>query len=257
MSEIKIFESEQFGKIRTAGDAEQPLFCLVDVCYALGITNSRNVKNRLDEEDVRLVDTPTIGGVQSITFVNESGLYNVILRSDSEKAKPFRKWVTSEVLPSIRKHGLYATAEAIENILSKPENMIKVLQALSDERNQRKIAEEKAALLEEVTKEQAPKVVFANAVSGSTNSILLGEFAKILRQNGVEMGERRLFQWMREHNYLGKKGDRYNIPNQEYIERGYFTLKTNTFSINGEMITRNTTKITGKGQEYFINKFLG
>lgn len=255
-NEIQIFNNPQFGEVRTAGTADKPMFCLSDVCNAIGIINARNVKNRLDEEDVRLVDTPTAGGSQQITFVTESGLYDVIIRSDSEKAKPFRKWVTSEVLPSIRRHGAYATPQTIDSIIADPENGIKLLTALKQEREQRQLAESKVALLEEVTKEQAPKVIFADAVAGSTNSILIGELAKILRQNNVEMGEKRLFQWLRDNGYLGTTGDRYNIPNQRYIEMGLFTLKTNTFSVNGTMQTRNTTKVTGKGQQYFINKFI-
>lgn len=107
-TDIQIFQNEQFGPIRTAGTADDPLFCLADVCKAVGIANARNVKSRLDEEDVRLVDTPTNGGMQQLSFVTESGLYETIIRSDSETAKPFRKWVTSEVLPSIRKTGSYA-----------------------------------------------------------------------------------------------------------------------------------------------------
>jgi anti-repressor protein len=255
-NEIQIFNNPQFGEVRTAGTADKPMFCLSDVCNAIGIINARNVKNRLDEEDVRLVDTPTAGGSQQITFVTESGLYDVIIRSDSEKAKPFRKWVTSEVLPSIRRHGAYATPQTIDSIIADPENGIKLLTALKQEREQRQLAESKVALLEEVTIEQAPKVIFADAVAGSTNSILIGELAKILRQNNVEMGEKRLFQWLRDNGYLGTTGDRYNIPNQRYIEMGLFTLKTNTFSVNGTMQTRNTTKVTGKGQQYFINKFI-
>jgi len=255
-NEIQIFNNPQFGEVRTAGTADKPMFCLSDVCNAIGIINARNVKNRLDEEDVRLVDTPTAGGSQQITFVTESGLYDVIIRSDSEKAKPFRKWVTSEVLPSIRRHGAYATPQTIDSIIADPENGIKLLTALKQEREQRQLAESKVALLEEVTKEQAPKVIFADAVAGSTNSILIGELAKILRQNNVEMGEKRLFQWLRDNGYLGTTGDRYNIPNQRYIEMGLFTLKTNTFSVNGTMQTRNTTKVTGKGSQYFINKFI-
>ena len=133
MNEIQVFNNPQFGAVRTAGTADNPMFCLADVCQAIGITNARNVKSRLDEEDVHLVDTPTNGGTQQITFVTESGLYDVIIRSDSEQAKPFRKWVTSEVLPSIRKHGMYATGETIESILNNPENAITILQAMQKE----------------------------------------------------------------------------------------------------------------------------
>lgn len=257
MTEITIFNNPKFGEIRTAGTADEPLFCLADVCNAVGIINSRNVKARLDAEDVRQVDTLTNGGKQSLTFITESGLYDVILRSDSENAKPFRKWVTSEVIPSIRKHGAYVTDEVLAKTLEDPDYIIQLLVTLKTEREQRKVAESKAAELEEVTREQAPKVVFANAVAGSTTSILIGELAKLIRQNGVEIGEKRLFEWMRRNGYLGTTGEYYNVPNQRYIAMGLFTLKTNTFSVNGEMKTRNTTKVTGKGQQYFINKFLG
>lgn len=167
----------------------------------------------------------------------------------------FAIWCNDRI-KELLKYGLTATPQTIDSIIADPENGIKLLTALKQEREQRQLAESKVALLEEVTKEQAPKVIFADAVAGSTNSILIGELAKILRQNNVEMGEKRLFQWLRDNGYLGTTGDRYNIPNQRYIEMGLFTLKTNTFSVNGTMQTRNTTKVTGKGQQYFINKFI-
>ena len=247
---VQIFNSPQFGEVRTAGTADEPLFCLADVCRALGIVNARNVRSRLDEEGVRLMDTPTNGGVQHIVYVTESGLYETILRSDSENAKPFRKWVTSEVLPSIRKHGAYATPTTIESIIADPESGIRLLEALKAEREQRRIAEEKV-------EEQAPKVVFADAIIGGKGSCLVGELAKILQQNGIDMGQNRLFKWLRDHHYLGKRGEFYNIPNQEYVERGLFEIKKNTHSENGVMKTTSTTKVTGKGQQYFINLFLG
>lgn len=167
----------------------------------------------------------------------------------------FAIWCNDRI-KELLKYGLTATPQTIDSIIADPENGIKLLTALKEEREQRQLAESKVALLEEVTKEQAPKVIFADAVAGSTNSILIGELAKILRQNNVEMGEKRLFQWLRDNGYLGTTGDRYNIPNQRYIEMGLFTLKTNTFSVNGTMQTRNTTKVTGKGTQYFINKFI-
>lgn len=256
MNNIVIFNNPQFGQIRTAGSSDNPLFCLSDVCAAVGIVNHRNVKARLDQEDVRLVDTPTEGGNQMLNYVTESGLYDTILRSESPNAKPFRRWVTSEVLPSIRKHGAYATEATIDSIIADPDNGIRLLKALKEERQQRRLAESKAEMLEEVTREQAPKVVFADAVIGSSSSILIGELAKVLRQNGINMGEKRLFKWMRDNGYLGTCGERRNIPNQRYIEQGLFTLKTNTYSVNGQMFCKSTTKVTGKGQQYFINKFM-
>ena len=247
MNKVQIFKSEQFGEIRTAGTADNPLFCLADVCQAIGIINARNVKNRLDEEDVRLVDTPTAGGSQQVTFVTESGLYDVIIRSDSEQAKPFRRWVTREVLPAIRKTGSYTARqmsrkELAQMIIQQEEEM----EVLRLENKQK----------EDQLTEQKPKVVFADAIVGSQSSCLIGELAKIITQNGYEIGQNRLFAWMRENHYLGTIGEYYNIPCQKYLEQGLFELKKNVHSQNGQMVTTITPKVTGKGQQYFINKFL-
>jgi len=257
MNDIQVFNSEQFGSIRTAGTADNPMFCLADVCQAIGITNARNVKSRLDEEDVHLVDTPTAGGTQQITFVTESGLYDVIIRSDSEQAKPFRKWVTSDVLPSIRKHGMYATEATVESMLNDPENAILMLQAYQKERKERLAAQQQVEKLEAQAIEDKPKIIYADAVKGSTSACLIGELAKMIAQNGYPIGEKRLFQWLRDNHYLCSYGERFNQPYQQYIEQGLFTMKQNVFSVDGEMRTRNTTKVTGKGQIYFINKFIG
>ena len=257
MNEIQVFNNPQFGAVRTAGTADNPMFCLADVCQAIGITNARNVKSRLDEEDVHLVDTPTAGGTQQITFVTESGLYDVIIRSDSEQAKPFRKWVTSEVLPSIRKHGMYATEATVESMLNDPENAILMLQAYQRERKERLAAQQQVEKLEQQAIEDKPKIIYADAVKGSTSSCLIGELAKMIAQNGYPIGEKRLFQWLRDNHYLCSYGERFNQPYQQYIEQGLFTMKQNVFSVDGEMRTRNTTKVTGKGQIYFINKFIG
>jgi anti-repressor protein len=257
MNDIQIFNNEQFGTIRTAGTADNPMFCLADVCNAIGINNSRAVKNRLEEDDVSLIDTiDNLGRTQQVTFVTESGLYDVIIRSDSEQAKPFRKWVTQEVLPTIRKHGMYATGETIEQILTSPENAILILQAIQKERKERLAAQQEVERLEQKELENRPKIVYADAVEGSTSSCLIGELAKMIAQNGYQIGEKRLFQWLRDNHYLCAYGERFNQPYQQYIEQGLFTMKQNVFSVNGEMRTRNTTKVTGKGQIYFINKFL-
>ncbi|MDE6338543.1 MAG: phage antirepressor [Muribaculaceae bacterium] len=259
MNEIQIFSNPQFGEIRTAMDKTgNPLFCLADICASLGISNHRNVKARLDEDDVRLVDTTdNLGRNQQVIFVTESGMYDAILRSDVEKAKPFRKWVTSEVLPTIRRHGAYATPATIESIIANPENGIKLLTALKEEREQRLLAEQKAQLEAEINKTNAPKVLFADAVAGSQSSCLIGELAKIITQNGYKIGQNRLFEWLRENGYLGTKGEYYNVPNQRYQEMGLFTVKKGVRSGNdGVMRTTLTTKVTGKGQQYFINKFL-
>jgi len=258
MNDIQVFNSEQFGEVRTAGTAQEPIFCAADICRALGYNNGRDAISRhCDEGDVVKHDTPTTSGVQTMTFVNESGLYSLIFGSKLESAKQFKKWVTSDVLPSIRKHGMYATEATIESILQDPESAIKLLEAIKKERKERLAAQQQVEKLEAQAIEDKPKIIYADAVKGSTSSCLIGELAKMIAQNGYPIGEKRLFQWMRENHYLCSYGERFNQPYQQYIEQGLFTMKQNVFSVDGEMRTRNTTKVTGKGQIYFINKFIG
>lgn len=258
MNDIKIFRNPQFGEIRTAvAESGEPMFCAADVCYALGYSNPRKaISDHVDEGDVTKRDTPTVSGVQSMTFIHESGLYSLIFGSKLETAKVFKKWVTSEVLPSIRKHGAYMTQSAIERTLTDPDYLIQLATALKEERQQRILAQKKAELEAEINKTNAPKVLFADAVVGSKSTCLIGELAKIITQNGHPIGQNRLFKWLRENGYLGRHGERYNIPNQQYIEMGLFELKKNVHSENGVMKTTMTPKVTGRGQAYFINKFL-
>lgn len=264
MNEIQIFNNPEFGAIRTAGTADEPIFCANDICRALGYNNGRDaIARHCDEGDVVKRDTLTSGGIQSMSFVNESGMYALIFGSKMESARQFKRWVTSEVLPTIRKHGAYATAETIEDLIRNPENGIRLLEALNEERERRKheqIQRQEAEAMVNRLEEQAvadrPKVVFADAVAGSKSACLIGELAKMISQNGVEIGEKRLYQWMRDQHYLCSYGERYNQPYQKYIERGLFTMKQNVYSVDGELRTRNTTKVTGKGQVYFVNKFL-
>lgn len=252
---ITIFKNEQFGEVRTAGTAENPLFCANDVAKALGYANP--AKAIIDHcKGVTVLETPTAGGVQSVKFITEPEVYRLIFKSNAPNAEKFNTWVAEEVLPSIRKHGAYMTAATIEKVMNDPDSWIKLLQNLKEERQQRRLAESKVQLLEEVTKEQAPKVVFADAIVGSQSSCLIGELAKIISQNGHKIGQNRLFDWMRKNHYLGTTGEYYNIPNQKYIEQGLFELKKSTHSENGVMKTTVTPKCTGKGQQYFINLFL-
>ena len=258
MNDIQVFNSEQFGEVRTAGTAQEPIFCAADICRALGYSNGRKaISDHCDEGDVTKRDTPTSSGVQSMTFVNESGMYSLIFGSKLESAKQFKKWVTSDVLPSIRKHGMYATEATVENMLNDPENAILMLQAYQRERKERLAAQQQVEKLEAQAIEDKPKIIYADAVKGSTSSCLIGELAKMIAQNGYPIGEKRLFQWLRDNHYLCSYGERFNQPYQQYIEQGLFTMKQNVFSVDGEMRTRNTTKVTGKGQIYFINKFIG
>ena len=249
MNELRIFENPQFGKVRTAGTTDNPLFCLADVCNALGLTQG-HVRERLDDGVVSTEPiTDNLGRIQSANFVNEDGLYDVILDSRKPEAKTFRKWVTKDVLPSIRKHGAYMTDNIIERTLTDPDYLIQLATALKDERQKRIEADQSV-------KAAQPAINFTNAVSGSVSSCLIGELAKLINQNGTPMGERRLFQWMRDNGYLGTKGERYNIPNQKYVDMGLFELKKGVRSgNNGVLHTTITTKVTGKGQIYFVNKF--
>ena len=258
MNDIQVFNSEQFGEIRTAGTAQEPIFCAADICRALGYTNGpKAIKDHCDEGDITKRYTPTSSGEQNMTFVTESGLYSLIFGSKLESAKQFKKWVTSDVLPSIRKHGMYATEATVESMLNDPENAILMLQAYQRERKERLAAQQQVEKLEAQAIEDKPKIIYADAVKGSTSSCLIGELAKMIAQNGYPIGEKRLFQWLRDNHYLCSYGERFNQPYQQYIEQGLFTMKQNVFSVDGEMRTRNTTKVTGKGQIYFINKFIG
>lgn len=249
MNEIQIFRNPQFGEIRTAiGENGEPMFCLPDLCRVLELTPSK-VAQRLSGDVLSKYPLETAGGIQQTNFVNEDGLYDAILDSRKSEARKFRKWVTSEVLPTIRKHGVYATSQTIDNLLADPDNAIKVFQALKEERQLRQIAEAKIEA-------DAPKVLFAEAVTGSKSTCLIGELAKLITQNGYKIGQNRLFEWMRENGYLGKRGEYYNIPNQQYMEMGLFDVKKTVHDENGVLVTKTTTKVTGKGQQYFINKFL-
>lgn len=257
MNELTIFSNPLFGEIRTTCTSDEPLFCAADVCRALGYSNgSKAIKDHCDEGDITKRYTPTPSGEQNMLFVNESGLYSLIFGSKMEDARKFKQWVTSEVLPSIRKHGAYMTEQTLEKALTSPDFLIQLATQLKEEKEKRIAAEQESAQKQLVIEEQAPKVVFADAVIGSRSSCLVGELAKIITQNGVKIGQNKLFEWLRNNHYLGCRGEYYNVPYQQYIDMGLFELKKTTHSENGVMKSTVTTKVTGKGQQYFINKFL-
>lgn len=256
-NKIQIWNYES-SEIRTIEKGGEPWFVLADVCKVLEISNSRNISSRLepDEKGVTLVDT--LGGTQQMTIINESGLYTVILRSDKPQAKPFRKWVTSEVLPSIRKHGAYMTEQTLERALTSPDFLIELATQLKAEREQRKQLETTVAAQSEQMEQDKPKVLFADSVTASSSSILIGELAKLIKQNGVDIGQRRLFEWMRTNGYLIKrKGSEYNLPTQRSMEQGLMEIKETSVVHTGYTTISKTPKVTGKGQVYFINLFLG
>ena len=250
-TQIKIFTNPSFGEVRVAGTSEQPLFCLADVCKALDIQNSSRVANEILDDDLRFAYPirDSLGREQNAIFTNESGLYTIILRSNKPEAKQFRKWVTSEVLPSIRKHGAYMTNETLEKALTSPDFLIQLATQLKDEQAKRIAAEDQI-------KAEAPKVLFANAIVAADNSVLIGKLANVLKQNGIEIGQNRLFKWMRDNGYLCKGGERYNQPSQRAMEMELFEVSYNTVVRADKSFQTITTKVTGKGQMYFVNKFL-
>lgn len=251
MNEIQIF-NYQDKQVRTVEKDGEPWWVLKDVCEVLEISHIKDTADRLEKDEVGQTEViDSLGRKQKTTIINESGLYNVILRSDKPQAKPFRKWVTSEVLPAIRKHGGYLTPEKVEEALLNPDTIIRLATDLKAER-------EKRLRLEEQAQKDKPKVLFADAVATAKTSILIGELAKLLKQNGVDMGQNRLFEWMRRNGYLiQRKGTDYNMPTQRAMEAGLFEIKeTSITHADGHMSVSKTPKVTGKGQQYFINRFL-
>lgn len=240
MEGLQIFQNSEFGAIRTVTVDDEPMFCLADVCKALELSNSRVVSTRLDDDERRKLELPRQG---ETWFITESGLYAVILRSDKPNAKKFRKWVTSEVLPSIRKNGGYIDGQ---EHLSDEELMAKALV----------VANNKIAERDRIIQRMKPKEVFADAVATSKTSILVGDLAKLICQNGYQIGQKRLFEWLRSNGYLIKSGSSRNMPQQRYVEQGLFEVKESNFqNPDGSVRITRTTKVSGKGQIYFINKF--
>lgn len=246
MQELQIFKNEEFGKIRTVTIDNEPWFVGKDVAEALGYSKARNAilvhVSDEDKKDAPIQGTP--GGTQNMTIINESGLYALIFGSKLESAKRFKHWVTSEVLPTIRKTGGYQ----MQSLQGKELLALAVLEA-------QKTIEEQTAQIERMR----PKEVFADAVATSHTAILIGDLAKLLKQNGVETGQKRLFSWMRENGYLIKRnGADWNMPTQKAMEMGLFEVKESAVNNpDGSVRINKTTKVTGKGQQYFINKFLG
>ncbi len=238
-------------RVFVANDGE-PRFVLNDLCKVLGMSNPRMVRDRLQDDDVSQTDvTDSLGRIQTTNVVTEAGMYDVVLRSDKPEALQFRKFVTREVLPSIRKHGAYMTEATIEQVLTDPDTLIKLATDLKAERARRAELEHQAAL-------DAPKVVFADAVAVSKTAILVGDLAKILRGNGVQVGGTRLFAWMRANGFLiNRKGMDWNMPTQRAMELELFKVKETVVThSDGHTSISKTPKITGKGQRYFIERFL-
>lgn len=246
MNQLQVFTSQQFGQIRVVAQDGEPWFVGKDVADVLGYKNPRKAMiDHVDEEDKGVTKCDTLGGKQNTVTINESGLYSLILSSKLPTAKKFKHWVTSDVIPSIRKSGGYI---ARQETMSDAELMAKALLVA-----QRQI-EDRERLIEEMK----PAKIFADAVCASEQTILVGDLAKLIKQNGVDIGQRRLFEWLRLNGYLIKrKGSDWNMPTQRSMDMGLFEIKETAIThSDGHVTISKTVKVTGRGQRYFINKFL-
>ena len=266
---LQVFTNEQFGQIRVIDQNGEPWFAGADIAKALGYGNTKDaIAVHVEDEDKRLVLRSEIATLENhipkevfpvefvngnipnrgLVFINESGVYSLILRSKLPAAKQFKHWVTSEVLPSIRKHDVYATPEMVEKTLQDPDTIIRILQEIKKERDLRVKAEEQIRL-------DAPKVLFADCVSQADTDILVGELAKLLKQNGMDIGQNRLYEKLRAEGFIMKNS---TIPTQRAMEMGLFrVIERSIMQPNGTTRITQTTKVTGKGQQYFVNRYIG
>lgn len=244
-NELEIFKNEEFGEIRTIIIDGEPWFVGKDIATALGYSNTRDaLAKHVDDEDKGVAKCDTPSGKQNMSIINESGLYALIFGSKLESATRFKHWVTSEVLPSIRKHGAYMTNEVIERTLTDPDYLIQLATALKEERQARKLAEEKI-------EKQKPLVDFANQVSDTTDLIDMKTMAKLLKDNNIDIGRNRLFEFLRIRKILMRD----NQPYQQYVDAGYFKVIEHTYTdFLGQTKTRRQTLVTGKGQLYITKK---
>lgn len=245
MNELEIFKNEEFGEIRTVVIENEPWFVGKDVCDCLDISNVTMAMQRLDDDERSKFN---LGRQGETNCVNEYGLYSLVLSSRKKEAKDFKRWITHEVIPTIRKHGAYMTDEKAFDVLHNASGLADLLQQAAEQLKQKDVQIEK----------MKPKALFADAVASSKNSILIGELSKIIKANGYDIGQRRLFSWMRDNGYLMKTGEAYNQPTQKSMDLGLMEIKKSTINNpDGSIRTTTTTKITGKGQVYFVNKFCG
>lgn len=251
MNELQIFDNKEFGEVRMAEIDGKPHFVATDVAIALGYSTPRDAISRHCKGVVKH-DTPTLGGIQQLSYISEGDVYRLIIRSKLPSAEKFERWIFDEVIPSIRKNGGYISGQ--EN-LTDEELLSKALLVA-----QNKIADRDRIIAskQERIEQMRPKEIFADSVATSKNSILIGDLAKMICQNGVEIGQKRLFDWMREKGYLIKTGSSKNLPTQKSIDLGIMEVKERALNNpDGSVRITLTPKVTGKGQVYFVNKFLG
>lgn len=242
MNDVKIFENPEFGRVRTTVIDGEPWFVAADVCHALDIGNPSDALNRLDDDERTLVSIEGASNGKPVNGVNEPGLYSLVLGSRKPEAKAFKRWITHEVIPAIRKTGGYHVPQSPEEQMAQG---ILAAQKLLAEKDKR-------------IEEMRPKEIFADAVSVSKTDILIGDLAKLIKQNGHDIGQKRLFAWLREKGYLIKrKGLDWNMPTQKAMEMKLFRVKETVVThSDGHTTVSKTPKVTGKGQVYFVNKFL-
>ena len=249
--EIQLFKSPQFGEIRTAGMPDAPMFCLADICKCIGISNARNVRQRLDEGDVRQIDTPTTSGIQAVTFVTEAGMYDVVIRSDSPQAVPFRRWVTGEVLPSIRKTGAYATPAVLEKAMQDPDFAIGVFQQIKSLRQQNKALEGKNALLEQENKALAPKAEYTDEVLLSDNTYTHTQMAKELNFRSVNV----FLQECQRSGILFRQSGTWMLYSK-FAGKGYTKTRTAYYTKADDTVGTNTSTVwTEEGRRFLHEKF--
>lgn len=249
MNELQVFKNEKFGTVRTITENGRTLFCGADVARALSYVRpneaiSKHCKGTLKRR------IPTNGGMQEMLFIPEGDIYRLAAKSQIPGADEFERWIFDEVLVSVNHHGAYMTPEAIEQALLNPDTLIKLATTLKEEREQRMAL---AAKIEE----DAPATNLGYAVTAADDSILIGVMAKILRQNGYDTGEQRFFETLRREGFLIKSGSDRNMPTQRALEMGLFTIKENVHVTPNGSFTTRTTLVTGKGQNYFVNRYCG
>lgn len=249
--QLKTFEHQQFGMIRVVEKEGYPWFIAKDVCLALGLTQVSRAIQKLDEDEVtnsKVIDS--LGRIQTAKAISEAGMYSLVLVSRKPEAKAFKRWITHDVLPAIRRHGGYLTPEKVEEALTDPDTIIRLATNLKEERAERQ-------RLEAENRELAPKALFADAVAASDNTMLVGELAKLPASNGIHIGQNRLFAWLRGNGYLMKQGSWKNMPTQRSMDMGLFVVKETAIThADGHVTVSRTPKVTGKGQQYFVSRFL-
>lgn len=258
--EIAAFTSTEFGTVRTVVQNGEPWFVAADVCRALEIRNNRDAISRLDDDEKGVASTDTPGGKQDFATVSEAGLYSLVLSSRKPEAKAFKRWITHEVIPSIRKHGAYMTQQTIDNIIADPSNFMKLVGALADEKQKTaRLTEQNTALTQQAEKDR-PKVVFAESFKYAEGSITVSAMAKILASRGYETGEKRFYQQLRDDGYICKTGDNRNLPTARGMafKPPIFTVDESVYADSqGVQHVAHTTKITPAGQTFFIHKYCG